>query len=276
MAGRNFKPVYCHRNQNVTPPGLGEASRRGAHKSFTSSVRLPDTLSPTAGYNSTSSAKPRGLNKLKLKRRKFANMKKQDLLTATTVALGTAALSVAAFWPGSLDAGDEEQRATAKIAQPKLFAEGVELSLSSPQDRTFREGDQPTFELAALNTNSTPVELTLHLAMSASSPADALSRVVRTPSMLWQADKSIVLAPGEAKKVAVPTATKLPSKNLISVTMQQAVPAESSPIPIQHRAAQTPGAVVMLSFSTLGGEPLKGDRIAAFPAGIMGAAEQSE
>ncbi len=150
---------------------------------------------------------------------KLRPMNRNDILTATTVAVGTAALAITVFWPDALDAGDREPL-PAGISEPKLFIQGVELRLSPEGGRNFSGGEQPVFELAAVNTNSASATICVHVAMNATSPADALSRVVRTPSPLWQDDQTIVLRPGEQKTLILSTKTKLPANSLISVALQ--------------------------------------------------------
>src|SRR5512138_3175597 len=94
-------------------------------------------------------------------------MKRNELWTAITVAMGTAALTITAFWPGSLDAGDDPAALAAKISKPKLVVAGVEFTLTPAEDRNFSAGEEPVFQLAALNTNPTEARATVRVAMSA-------------------------------------------------------------------------------------------------------------
>ncbi|HEY5911679.1 MAG TPA: hypothetical protein VJA21_13850 [Verrucomicrobiae bacterium] len=199
-------------------------------------------------------------------------MNKHELLTAVTVAVGTAALTITAFWPDSLDAGDDPVALAPKISRPTLVANGVEFTLKPADDRNFSAGEEPVLELAALNTNSTPARATVHLAMSATSPADALSRVVRTPSLLWQTDQAVALAPGESKTIVLQIGTKLPPNNLISILLQDTGAAAQSPAldtaPVNGLKAMritAPGAITALSFSTV--VPRKDQSIATIQAG---------
>jgi len=184
---------------------------------------------------------------------------KKDLLTMTTVALTTATLTVTAFWAAPLEAGGEADSLTPKIARPKLVAKGVEVTLA-PLSGIAQPGDEPVFELAAVNTSTQPAETKVRLLMTSMSPADALSRVIRVPGKLWEGEQSIVLAPKEQKTFRVATGTKLPAKNMISVTLSESIitgSAKEAP----HQAerprllnAAEPG-IAVLQFSTSGSAP---------------------
>jgi hypothetical protein len=97
-------------------------------------------------------------------------MKTKDILTITTVALGTATLTVAAFWAGPIEAGGDADAASAKIAKPQLVSHGVEMTLAATGGRVFKAGDQPEFELTALNTTNQPASVSVCVTMTASSP----------------------------------------------------------------------------------------------------------
>ncbi len=185
-------------------------------------------------------------------------MNRKDLMTVMTVAVGTAALALAALWPDSLGAGDEPQPLLPKIAHPKLLATGVELTLSPAENRVFKAGDEPVLELTALNTQENPADITVHLAMSRTSPADPLSRVVRAPTAIWHCDQSLALAPKETKTIVLNTRTKLPPNSLISVSLE-AMPGGVAGLNSADKdrsgnaTAMTslPQKIVALSFSTL-------------------------
>ncbi len=184
-------------------------------------------------------------------------MNRKDLMTVMTVAAGTAVLTLAALWPDSLGAGDEPQRLLPKIAQPTLLATGVELTLSPPENRVFEAGDEPVLELTALNTQEKHADITVHLSMSRTSPADPLSRVVRVPTAIWHCDQSLALAPKETKTIVLNTQTKLPPNSLISVSLE-AMPgvAGLNSADKDHSESGTamtspPQKIVALSFSTL-------------------------
>src|SRR5512140_1969037 len=85
-------------------------------------------------------------------------MKRKDLLTIATVAVGTATLTVAAFWARPIEAGAEVDAPPAKINQSRLVARGIEMTLTSASGQLYQAGDQPKFELTALNTSAQPAE----------------------------------------------------------------------------------------------------------------------
>ena len=180
-------------------------------------------------------------------------MKTNDLLTVSTVALTTATLCLAAFWNPSLEAGGDSDVIPAKIATPKLITKGVELTLSKTGAAEVREGDQPVFELAAINTTQTAAQFDVRLAMSATSLRSAMSRMVELPGPLWHCDQSIVLKPGERKTFTLATHTKMPAGRLVSVTLTEAspVPALTPGLAIQlPNAVSTPPGIAVLTFST--------------------------
>jgi hypothetical protein len=63
-------------------------------------------------------------------------MKTKDLLTITSVAVGTAALTVAAFWAGPIGAGGDGDEPN-KVPQPRLVSHGAELTLTAKDGRVF-------------------------------------------------------------------------------------------------------------------------------------------
>jgi hypothetical protein len=167
-------------------------------------------------------------------------MKTKDMLTITTVALGTTTLTVAAFWAGPIEAGADADTPPAKIAKSRLVTQGVEFTLASAAGRPFKTGEQPEFELTALNVTSQPANASLCVIMTASSPADALSRVIRLPNVLWQQEQVVTLQPNETKVIALRASTNLPPNSVISVALRE---------PGQKAAPFLPG-IVALSFST--------------------------
>jgi hypothetical protein len=168
-------------------------------------------------------------------------MKTKDILTITTVALGTATLTVAAFWAGPIEAGGDADAPPSKIGKSRFVAHGVELTLASAGDRAFRAGDQPEFELTALNTTNQPASVSVCVTMSASSMADAFSRVIRLPTVLWQQEQVVTLQPNETKVLALCASTNLPANSVISVSLGA---------PGQKAAPFLPG-IVALTFSTV-------------------------
>lgn len=184
-------------------------------------------------------------------------MKLKDLMTITTVAVGTATLTVLAFWTGPLEAGNEDVALAPNIAQPKLVLRGVELSLTAAEGRMFKGGDEPAFTLTAVNTTSEPAHVNVRITMRGASPADMLSRVPQLPSILWQQPESLALDANETRAVTVRPKTKLPANTMVSVILEEsdqsqttAVPAGAQALPALRRAVSPPTGIVAMSFST--------------------------
>lgn len=183
-------------------------------------------------------------------------MTRKDLLTMTTVAVTTAMLTMAAFWTAPLEAGGEADALTPEITKPKLSVRGVEVSLAAVAG-TERPGDEPVLELGALNTSAETAEIRLRVLMTAMAPPDALSRVVRMPARLWESEQSITLRPNERRTLKLATGTKLPARNIISVTLSEAAPSASAmdssePAPLLRPLNSAAPGVAVLRFSTAG------------------------
>ena len=168
-------------------------------------------------------------------------MNTKDMMTIATVALGTATLTVAAFWAGPIEAGGDADVPLAKIAQSRLVSHGVEMTLAPAHGQVFRAGDQPEFELTAFNSTNQPACVSVCVTMTASSPADALSRVIRLPTVLWQQEQVVRLKPNEKKVLALCASAKLPPNSMISVSLRE--PGEKGGV--------VPLGVAALSFSTV-------------------------
>lgn len=168
-------------------------------------------------------------------------MNTKDILTITTVALGTATLTVAAFWASPIKAGNDADTPPAKIAKSRLVSHDVEMTLASAAGREFKAGEQPKFELTALNTTNQPARVSVCVTMTASAPADALSRVIRLPQVLWQQEQIVTLQPKETKVFALHASTNLPPNSVISISLREQG---------MKVAPLTPG-IVALSFSTV-------------------------
>lgn len=186
-------------------------------------------------------------------------MKTQDIVTIVSVAIGTAALTVMSLWTTPLEAGDEGATLAPEIARPKLVTRGIELTLTKAGGRAFAAGDEPVFELHAVNTTGEAASTTIRIAMTASSPANALSRVIRLPSVLWQQSQTLALNPNEAKSVVVSTKTKLPANSLISVSLQESDSFDTTTAALAHvqpllQSAPRPLlGIVAMTFSTIAG-----------------------
>jgi hypothetical protein len=174
-----------------------------------------------------------------------------------SVAVSTATLTVVALWSVPLEAGKESEALTPKLEKPKLVAKGVEITLAHAGSGDAQAGDEPVFELAADNTTAEPAELTVQLVMTSMSPADAMSRVVRLPASLWECNQRLVLGPHEHKTLTLATRTKLPAKNIISVSLREAGESKAGAggeLTTPLTQPGTPG-IAVLSFPTVTPEP---------------------
>ena len=167
-------------------------------------------------------------------------MKTKDLLTIATAALGTATLTVIAFWAGPLDAGNDADAPPAKLPRARLVSRGVELGLAPVGGRTFKAGDQPKFELTALNTTDQPASVSVCVTLASAAPPNPLARVILLPSVLWQREQLVMLSPKETKVLALCANTNLPANRVISVVLRDLDP----------KAAPALTEITALSFST--------------------------
>jgi len=184
-------------------------------------------------------------------------MKTKDILTVVSVAVGTATLTVATFWAGSMDAGGEQDALAAKIANPKLVAHGVEMTLAAADARTFKAGEEPVFVLKAVNTGQEQASVPVRIAMTSSSPENRMSRMLIMPTMLWQEVQPVALKPNESKTIIISPKTKLPANTVVSVSLREAGPGdlEGKAVTSEMRQAfrrPSPGerGIVAMNFST--------------------------
>ena len=187
-------------------------------------------------------------------------MKTKNLMTITTVALGTAALTVMTFWSSPLEAGAEADAFGTKVPKAKLVSHGVEMTLATAGGQTFKAGDEPAFVLTAVNPTAAPAAVTVRLAMTATSPTDKMSRVPRLPTALWQQHETLTLKPHETRAVAISTSKKLPAKSMIGVSLQESSPSVTNAMGVaaqvlpEVQQAAAYGAyqsgIVALNFST--------------------------
>lgn len=184
-------------------------------------------------------------------------MRTEDFKTIATVALSTTALTVITFWSVPLEAGNEGDALGSKITKPKLVAHGIEVTLAAAEGRIFRAGEVPKFQLKALNSTSEPATMDLCIAMNASAPANANSRVLRMPAEIWQQQQTLTLKPNETKGITLPVETKLPANSVIAVTIQESSPTQMKAVKVgldvspalSFANASHPGVVAM-NFST--------------------------
>jgi hypothetical protein len=94
--------------------------------------------------------------------------------------------------------------------------------------------------------------------MSATAPADRLSRTPRMPKTVWRCDQSLTLKANETKTLTLATGATLPANSIIFISLQAGKPAgksvsadnlEARPTSQPAKFSQNP-AIVALSFST--------------------------
>jgi|ERR1039458_1608116 hypothetical protein len=147
-------------------------------------------------------------------------MKTKDLLTIATAALGTATLTVA-FHASSLISGNDANPLAATIAKPKLVANGIEMTLASANGRDYKAGDQPAFELQAVNKLNQPSDVSVCATLSASAPVSRMSRAMPIPTILWHEELALALGPNETKVLTLAARTNLPANSVMTVSLSQ-------------------------------------------------------
>ncbi len=167
-------------------------------------------------------------------------MTTKDLVTIAAAALGTATLTVITFWTGPLGAGNDADAPPPKIPSARLVSRGVEFGLAPARGRTFKAGDQPEFELTALNTTDQPASVSVGVTMTSAAPPNPLARVILMPSVLWERQQLVMLNPGETKVLTLCANTNLPAYRLMSVSLRS----------LDTNAAPALAGSAALSFST--------------------------
>ena len=151
-------------------------------------------------------------------------MKTKELVMIATAAFGTATLTVVMFWTSPIDAGNDADTPPPKIAKSLLVSHGIELALAPSGGRAFKAGDQPEFELTAVNTTQQPASASVWVTMTSSSPADMISRVGPRPKVLWQRQQIVTLPPNETKALTLGASTNLPANSVISISLGEQDP----------------------------------------------------
>jgi hypothetical protein len=187
-------------------------------------------------------------------------MNTKDLVTITTVALGTATLTVATFLGNTIEAGNDANPPTPTIARPELVADGVRMTLAASTGCELKAGEAPSFDLQAVNTLDKSAEVRVRLTMTAVAPTSPLSRMIALPMELWHEDRAITLTPNETKTLTFHATTNLPVNKLFSVSML-AIDSTATPEangnsgapanPSARLLANTLPGVVGFSFSTV-------------------------
>jgi hypothetical protein len=186
-------------------------------------------------------------------------MKKKDVLTITTVALGTAALTVVTFWSGPIDAGTDPEGPAVKIVQPKCITGGMEWSLNYPGKQQIKVGDQPQFELTAVNLSKERKTANICVVMTGTAPASPFARTITMPSVIWQHDRTLTLNAGEKRSITLPATSSIPGNQLISVQLAEnkkntAGAPDLTPLSTFTLPELAPRAVVAFTFSTITNE----------------------
>ena len=194
------------------------------------------------------------------------NMKENDPVVIMTVALGTAALTVLTLWPGTVDAGNDAVL-PAQNPTPKLASRGIEMTLKTVDGRVPKAGEAPVLELTAVSLTNLPSRVCAQVTMSASSPADALSRAIRMPAAFWVDKREFIVGPGETKRFTLTCGTNLPPNKFISVSLQDVPSGETLPPTAASLSGLVGGpgrvtassiAIVALNFSTVVPAPTAG------------------
>lgn len=184
-------------------------------------------------------------------------MKTKDILTITTVAVGTAALTVVTFWSNPLNAGLDPEGPATKIKQPKLVCNGLELSLVHPGSQAIKAGDRPQFELTAVNTARETRTAKVLVEMTCTAPTSPLSRTIAMPTELWQQEQTLTLKAGETRTLPLASTAAVPTNNLISVHLYDldpsvatitSVPTGAKPVGFFRPSLRD---IVALTFSTV-------------------------
>jgi len=149
--------------------------------------------------------------------------------------------------------GTDTNPTATTIANPKLVANGIEVTLSAADGRKFKAGDQPEFELRAVNTLKEPSEAVICATLYAERPQDMMSRILIMPTDLWHQEFEFALKANETKVVPVAARTNLPANSSISVSLSQVnqTAANSGNAPATPLRLRGVAGVVAMRFSTV-------------------------
>lgn len=185
-------------------------------------------------------------------------MKSRDLANIFTVAVGTAAAVVVTFSGNSLEAGRDGTELRSVITTPELLANGIKISLATRKGNEPKAGVPAEFDMNVVNTREVASEATVRLVMSASAPANPLSRIMIMPTQLWSEERTLTLGPKETKRIPVVAHTNLPTGREITVRVISMKPANSATTPeaVAPQLANVPeNSIVALRFSTVPAPP---------------------
>ena len=177
-------------------------------------------------------------------------MKKKDLMSVAVAAVGTATLTVAGFLANPIEAGGGADGPAAAIATPKLKAGGLELTLTPAQGRVFQTGDQPAFELHAVNTLPQATTVKVCVSMLSSAPASMISRAMPIATEVWREEQSLTFKADETRTILFQARTNLPANRQFFVYITVPVAPEQAASDKVAPRAPVQG-IMALTFSTI-------------------------
>jgi len=168
-------------------------------------------------------------------------VKAEHIKTIVTTAAATAAIALAALWPAFLNGADDGNAVTPSIKTPRFVQGTVEFTLALPDtQQTFKAGDEPAFDLVAVNTGDQPATAAVEAVMMSTTVPPPRSRTPGRQMTVWHEPLTVVLGPHETKTFKTETNTAVPDNSKMSIYL--------------HSVTQSPGEdsrlVSMLSFST--------------------------
>jgi len=161
-------------------------------------------------------------------------MDPRSLVTIAGTALVTAALVLIPFRASLVHAVAEA--GDSKISQPKVLANGVELTLTCLDTQSCQQGSEPIFTLKAVNTTNRPTSVRFDARMTTERPNSSMSRVVGRPMPFWQTQQTLSLGPNETQELQL-KGLAAPSTGVVRVLLG-----------IQDPAARDSTMVQMFSF----------------------------
>ncbi len=184
-------------------------------------------------------------------------MKTRNILTITSVAIGTAALTVATFWSGPIEAGADDDGPHAQIEQPTLTCSGVQLSAKPAGDQAIKAGDQPQFKLTAVNSTSETKTANFQVALTCTAPISPLSRAIPVPETVWHEDETLTLKAGEKRTVLLKPRTSIAANKAFTVYLVKTSTTSPTPALASVPKFFQPGAqsVAACTFSTATNTP---------------------
>ncbi|MHC4177659.1 MAG: hypothetical protein ACYSWU_09135 [Planctomycetota bacterium] len=147
-------------------------------------------------------------------------MRVKHILAILGVAAATTAFTVGLLRPERVGATGKAEGIKPTIVQPKLKVDGCVFALRTDK-ASYNVDDMPVLQIEANNPTDAPVEKTVWISMSASSPPSPLARVMILPKPLWVEKCLVSLKPGETKTVTLATKAKLPAGQSVSITMSE-------------------------------------------------------